>query len=189
MFKRLGLLAVVVAALALAAPAFASAAPTVQTSSGGSVAVPAAVTLTGNDITLTSATLGEITCEKLNFSATLTTNNDTNGWAMSNSGVKPSQTNCKNGTNSVTWTSLTLTSLKSTVGGSVTMSFTAVVDVNTTPCTITGTNVPGTYSNGGNTIFFSIATGITVSPPACGAMKLDGSFVLEAATGGLKFSF
>jgi hypothetical protein len=189
MAKKLSLLLAAVAVLAFAVPAFASAAtPTLVFSEGGAL-VPTGTQIkgTGTNVVLTSNLLGEIKCEKLNLLGTLEVNSLTAGIEGKNTnaeGEKPETSNCKNGTKSVVVTNVTLTSLKSTVGGAATASFTAKVDVGTElVCNYTGTNVPGTYLNGGSTITFSGASGITATPPACGTNKLDGAFVLETSAG------
>ena len=183
MAKKLSLLLAAVAVLAFAVPAFASAAPTLQTPGGEILKTPQAIKGTGTNVTLTSSTLGKIICGSLNLNGTLNVNTVAAGIEGSGVNEKPEQSNCLNGTKSVIVTGVTLTNLKSTVGGTATASFTATVDIAALECTFTGTNIGGTYTNGGNTLSFSEAGTITSSPAACGTAKLDASFVLEKANG------
>jgi tRNA(Ile2) C34 agmatinyltransferase TiaS len=109
----------------------------------------------------------------------------TNGFTISNNGqASPPTTDCTNGTNTFNVTNVTLTDLKSTVGGVVNLSYIEEVDIGaSTKCTFTGKEVEGTYANGGSVVTFTGGTGITGSPAACGTTKLDGAFTLEGISG------
>lgn len=175
MARKAILLCTTVALFAASVPALASAAPT-MTVGGSAVKVNETITATGVDIIFTSSTVGDITCGQLNLGAQVTKNDDTNGVAMKsiNQFTSGSCTN-KNGT--VDITKLEIPFITANVSGSITISFTAEIDLGKLTCTFTGTSVPGGYKSGSDTITFSGATGIVGG--ACGTAKLDGSFTLE----------
>lgn len=187
MAKKSSLLATAVTVLVFAVPAMASAAvPTLQEQFGTPVKIGTTILGVGSDVTLTSSTLGEVSCASVVLEGKLSVNDMTNGFTASNTGQKaPPTMDCTNGSNTVIVTNVTLTDLKSTVGGEVLASFTAELDIGAGPtkCTYTGTNVKGTYTNGGSVLTFDDGTGITSSPPACGVAKLDGEFTLELTNG------
>lgn len=180
MAKKFSLMLAAIAVIAFAIPAFASASEATLPE-GTRAPVGTAITGTGNDIILQSNLLGTITCEKLNLNGKITKND---GTTIEGSGENssPTQAGCKNGTKEVKVTSVNLESLKSSVSGSGTVSFSSVVDVGTLTCTFTGTNVAGSYTPGTDTLSFSSATGVVGSPAACGTAKLSGSFTLESGT-------
>jgi len=187
MAKKLSLLLAAVAVLAFAVPAMANAAvPTIQNSAGEPLGVPTNIVGTGSEVNLTSSSLGSIKCTTITLEGVLTVNDMTNGITGSNTGQpSPPTTDCTKGKNTVNVTNVTLTDLSSTVGGDALASFTAEVDIGaSTQCTFTGTNVTGTYANGGDILTFAAAPNITSLPVACGTAKLDGSFTLEEKGGG-----
>lgn len=176
MAKKVILLISAVAVLAFAVPANAAAATEVTQSAGVTAKVGTAFTATGSDFIVTSDLLGEITCEKLNFTGKLTTNDGTEFAGVGDGGFTTS--NCFNGKNSVSVTKFEVMNLTSKETGSVVMSFVTTMDIGTLSCTFTGANVPGKYTFGSNTITFSSASGIKGSS-GCGTANLDTSFAIE----------
>jgi hypothetical protein len=184
MTKKFSLLLAAIAVLAFAVPGMASA-HAVTSKANVLAPVGTEITGTGSDVTLTSNLLGAITCEKLTLKGKITKND---GSTVEGSGgaEKPPTVGCKNGTNPVTVTSVTVTKLfAGTVGGvsKTYATFDATVDIEkpgeTLECTFTGTEVPFTYTSGGNSIVFTEAAGIKGAPAACGTAKLDGTFLIE----------
>jgi hypothetical protein len=177
MVRKFTLLLAAVAVLAFAAPALANAS-SITSSAGKLTPVGTAITATGSDFTQTSNLLGSITCEKLNVKFTLTKNS---GSAFEGSGTseKPAQSGCRNGEKTLIYTSFDITNIASTTSGSGTLSFTAVEDIGTITCTVTGTAIPFTYTPGTSAIKFASAGPVTSKPAACGTEKIDASFALE----------
>src|ERR1700743_2769547 len=93
MIRKLGLLLTAVAVIAFAAPAVAGA-HAVTSPKGVLAPVGTVMNATGNDITITSATLGAITCLTLDTEVTLNKNNGVFWEAAGPAGV-PVQAGCK----------------------------------------------------------------------------------------------
>ncbi len=179
MAKKLSLLMAAVAVLVFAVPAMASAAPTATNSKTGEVLKPGtAVTATGTDVTLTFATIGNLTCGHLNFTGTLTKNNDTEG-VESESINQFTSAECTNKNGAVNFTEIRIHTTI-TASGTVKITIKFVFDLGGLTCTFNGTNVAGAYSPGTDTITFTEATGLNGG--ACGTAKLDGSFTMEVGS-------
>jgi hypothetical protein len=185
MIGKLGAVLVAGVVLAFAVPTMASAAEfTVETTAGSGIKEPVPVgttmELTGTNVTLTSSTLGEIKCAKLNLRATLFQNA---GGFVEGEGEEeiPLTENCTSPSGAVTWTKVRVAQLWTQTSGFLKLSFTAKVDVGSKKitCNVTGMEVLSTYALGGDSIVFSKATEVTAA--GCGTIKLDGTFTLETA--------
>jgi hypothetical protein len=177
MAKKFSLLLAAVAVLAFAIPSMASASKATDPVNT-LVPVGSEVTGTGTDIILQSNLLGTITCATLNLNGKITKNDGTTVEA-SGANVSPTQAGCKNGTKTVTVTSVELTKLFSEVSNTGYVNFVAKVDVAELACTFTGLEVPFTYTTGTNVLKFASGAGVTSSPASCGTAKLTGEFALE----------
>jgi hypothetical protein len=177
MAKRLILLIAIIAATAAMLPITASAS-SITSSAGKFAPVGAVLTATNSDFVLTSSVLGTITCSKVDFKWTLT-KNDGETVEGSGSNKEPVQEGCNIGPATFKITTLQISKLVAApTGGS--MSFVLTTDyegASKFDCTLTGTNVPFTYTAGSDTITFTSATGVNGGP--CGTYKLDASFTIE----------
>lgn len=172
MAKKLSLLMGALVVLAFAIPAAANAAPGITKSGGTLASVGQEFNLTGNDFTLTSATVGPVTCKTLDLKGKISKNN---GVEFEATGVSAfTASGC-----AFTVTNFELTQIKSTSSGKLTMNFVATIDIDPLECTYTGTNIAGSYTPGSDTIVFSSSSGVTSTPIGCGTAKVDGEFTME----------
>jgi hypothetical protein len=193
MAKKFGLLMAVTAILAFAIPTLAHASQ-LTNAGGGATAVGTKITKTSTGaVKFTTALLSTLECSTVTVKGEVTVNS---GGTVEGKGTgEGSASGCVRSGSPITVSDTTVTNIKSTTSGSGTASFKTTAVINTTTCNFTGTNVPFTYTSGGDTIVFSEAKG--VSSAACGTTKLDGSFTLqsfktnekgeEVEVGGLKF--
>jgi hypothetical protein len=183
MVKRFGVLLAALAIIAIAVPAMAGA-HAVTKAKKVLAPVGNVLTLTGNDVTITSAVLGPITCERLDGTATLTKNNGAEWEAAGAAVAPPPQVGCANGARVVNVTSLEISKIRA-AGAETWMNFKLTLDINAAQvveCTYVGNAVPFTYvagEEGANrgVITFNKAAG--VAGGACGAATLDGTFLVE----------
>lgn len=179
MVKKLSLLLGIVAALAFAVPAMASAS-SVTAPAKSLAPVGTQLTGTGSGIVLYHLSFGTFKCGTLTFNATLTSNN---GSSFAASGENSATQECAEGLHPITITSFNVSDLSSSTSGSGTATFTLKEDIASLTCTYTGTAVPFTYTAGGNSITFSEGS-LTASPPACGRERISGTFALATSAGG-----
>jgi hypothetical protein len=199
MAKKFSLLLAAVAVLAFAAPSMAFAGNpelTVETLGGiRDVSPPgAAIEGTGTNVILTSSTLGEIKCAKLNLVAELTKNSGGEVIASGAEETNPFQETCLDGKKAVRVTNVHVTNIHTTAAENTGTpeservghaSFTSKVDVGPvgeeTTCNVTGSNVEFRYATNTDKITFTSATGLTAA--GCGTLKLDATFTLEVPVG------
>jgi hypothetical protein len=185
MIKKLSLLLTGLAALAYVGPSAANASA-VTFPAGTLLAVGSTIELTGTNVIVTSTILGELKCENLNLVGTLTKNT---GTTVEGSGVEetPFQEGCSGPSGAIKLTHVTITKLVTTGSGHTgTLNFDTTTDIGALTCTIKGTDVPFTYTAGGDAIVFTKAGGITSSPAACGTLKVDGTFTVETKVSGVQ---
>jgi hypothetical protein len=183
MAKKLSLLLAAVAVFAFAIPAMANAA--VGLTQGGSL-VKFGTEIEGvSTNAVTTSSIGNVACEKVTLSGTITKNSKEAGVAGEGNG-KSSTSKCFfKGTTAISITNIKLISISSgpteDLNGKVSFSFEA--DLPGLTCKYTGTNVSGTISTGG--VVTLKEAPLTVSPAACGTAKLDGDFTLTAGGSGV----
>lgn len=178
MAKKFSLLLAAVAVVALAVPAFASAAA-ITDGSGNLLANGTLITGTSTNAT-TVTSLGTLTCETVNVKGEITTNNGST--VEGNSSGESETSNCKLGKKTIAITDITLTRLHAE-GSSKTglISVTFVADLPELTCHFAATNLPFTY----NSTTVTITNGdLEGTPEACEPGTLNGSFVITQTVGG-----
>jgi hypothetical protein len=179
MIKKLSLLLGIVAAMAFAVPAMASAS-SVTAPAGSLAPVGTALTGTGSGVVLKHASFGTFKCGTLAFNATLSSNN---GSSFAAAGENGTAQECAEGQHPITATSFNVSNLSSSTSGSGVASFSIKEDIASLTCTYTGTAVPFTYTVGGSSITISEGS-LSASPPACGGEKISGTFAIAKSGGG-----
>jgi len=181
MIKRLTLVASVIAVVAFAAPAMASANPQLTMPAG--TTVPKGTLITGTSTNaVTKTSIGELKCEKVVLNGEVTENS---GTSVTGVGIgEGTTTTCTDNGAKISIVDVTLSDLHSSESekGTATFSFKGELPVVGT-CTYTGTGAPFTYVTNSDIIKFTEAT-LTASPKACGTAHLSGEFTLETTGGG-----
>ena len=180
--KKLTLLAMAIGALlAFAIPAAASAATGQLTENGVPLKTGATFLATSTNVTTTTEA-GKLSCEKVTLDL-IVSSNSSSGSAASGSGTS---SGCLlEGVNiPVNITTITIKSITlSSTGGKATFSFTFDSEgAKLKDCTITGTNVPVTWTPGTDTVH--IAGSVVGSGSGCPTSgTIAGDFTLETADG------
>jgi len=182
MAKKFSLLLAAVAVVALAVPAFASAAA-VTDGSGNLLGKGTKISGTStNATTLTS--LGLLTCATVKVNGELTANS---GGTVEGVGVGAGETStCRLGKKEISITDITLTSLKSTgTSHTGTIGVTFEADLPELHCHFKSpaAGLPFSYSAGGNTLTISEGN-LEGTPEACEPGTLNGTFTISQTGGG-----
>jgi hypothetical protein len=179
MARKLVLLMLVVASMALAVPALAAASPGLTYPAGVLIPVASKIKASSTNWVLTNA-LGGLTCSEVVFNATVTENG---GSSVKASGSSGSTSICHLLEHPLVYEELKLEELASASAGKGTASLSFKLalapGVN---CSYAATKVPFTYVLGSNVVHFSNAT-LSAKPAACGPAHFDADFSLTKSAG------
>jgi hypothetical protein len=182
MKKRLSLLLAVVAVLAFAVPAFASAA-TGLTEGGKRIEVGKIITGTNiGEVTTTSEKLGNIVCKNVMVETKVGTNSTSK--VVLETGGTQSASACFRETAEVKVFDIELSKLETTGGGngSVSAAFKVELAPGGPTCSFVGTNDTFAYPENGDKVKIENAA-LSVTPLACGkSAELDGEFTITTPT-------
>lgn len=178
MAKKLTLFLAAAAVIALAVPAFASAAAATD-GSGNLLANGTLISGTSTNAT-TVTSLGNLTCETVKVNGELTTNNGSTVTAVGVGAGEP--TNCKLGKKTIEITDITLVDLHAgSETNTITVTFRAHLPGEIL-CHFVGT-IPFTYTTGGSSLTISEGN-LEGTPEACEPGLLSGTFNLAQTGGG-----